>query len=111
MINIEMLEEMFDGDKEFISVLFTQYLEDNSGINEKIQSQFDANQLSDLFHTTHTLAGALSNICETDTVPVIKKIELLCKQEKKPSADDIELVKVSLVDIFKQMQEYLKTIS
>jgi len=109
MINIEMLEEMFDGDKEFISVLFGQYLQDNKDINEKIQSQFDANQLSDLFHTAHTLAGALSNICETDIVPVIKRIELSCKEDKKPSADDIELTKVSLIDTFKQMQEYLKT--
>lgn len=102
-----MLEETFGGDKEFIGILFAQYLQDNATVTEKIQTQYDENQLDDLFHTAHTLSGALSNICESDIVPTIKEIELSAKGGNKPNADDIAKVKVALVDIFQQMENYL----
>ena len=107
MINIEMLEETFGGDKEFIGILFAQYLQDNADVTDRIQTQFDEDKLDDLFHTTHTLAGALSNICESDIVPTIKEIELAAKEGNKPDAADIEKVKIALVDIFQQMENYL----
>ena len=110
MINIEMLEETFGGDKEFIAVLFAQYLQDNSATNDKIQSQFDANQLDELFHTAHTLSGALSNICETDIVPTIKKVELSAKEGNKPNESDIAEIKVALTAVLKQMEEYMLTL-
>lgn len=110
MINIGMLEETFGGDKEFIAILFTQYLQDNSATNEKIQSLFDNNQLDDLFHTAHTLSGALSNICETDIVPTIKKVELSAKEGNKPDANDVAEIKVGLNAVLKQMEEYMQNL-
>ena len=110
MINIAMLEETFGGDKEFISILFAQYIQDNSDVNNKIQTQVDSASLSDLFHTAHTLAGALSNICEVDIVPTIKKIELSAKENTLPDAQDIKTVQDGIVDILKQMESYLASL-
>ena len=107
MINMEMSEEMFGGDKEFITILFGQYLQDNKDINTKIQSQYDGDQFQDLFHTAHTLAGALANICEVDIVPIIKNVEKMSKEGDKPDAGEIALIQSSLDDIFKQMEAYL----
>ena len=102
-----MLSEMFGGDKEFVTMLFGQYLQDNKDANVKIQEQYDNNDLETLFHTMHTLAGALSNICETDVVPTLKEVEKVSKEGTTPNKADIETIKIELDKIIVQMEEYL----
>ncbi|WP_122032198.1 Hpt domain-containing protein [Aliivibrio sp. EL58] len=107
MINIEILEEMFDGDKEITQQLFELYLVDNAAMGDTILAQYEANDLSGLFHTAHTLSGALGNLCEMDILPAIKEVEAAAKTENRPSKDTINIVVEGLNNIKKQMESHL----
>lgn len=107
MINIEMLTETFGGDKEFVIMIFTQYLSDNSDVNDRILEQYEAQQFENLFHTMHTLSGALSNICEEDAVSTIKKVENLSRNGESPDMADINFITTELDKIKAQMEQFL----
>lgn len=107
MINIEMLSETFGGDKEFVTMIFGQYLSDNSDVNSRIQEQFENKQFETLFHTMHTLSGALSNICEEDIVATIKKVENISREGASPDLADIDQITTELDKIKAQMEQYL----
>jgi len=107
MIDIETLTGTFGGDKEFVTMIFTQYLSDNSDINQRIQTQFEAQQFETLFHTMHTLSGSLANICEIDIVPTIKKVEGVSKAGELAKVDEIDQIKEALDKIKQQMEQYI----
>ena len=107
VINIEMLEEMFGGDKEITQQLFELYLAENATIGSSILEQYEANDLSTLFHTAHTLSGALGNLCEMDILPAIKEIEAAAKTENTPNRDTINTVVEGLNNIKDQMKNHL----
>lgn len=102
-----MLTETFGGDKEFVTMIFTQYLADNSNVNTRIQTKFENKQFENLFHIMHTLSGALSNICEEDIVSTIKKVENISRENELPDVDDINKIKEELDKIKLQMEQYL----
>ncbi|MUK69277.1 Hpt domain-containing protein [Aliivibrio fischeri] len=107
MINISILEEMFDGDKEILRQLFELYLEEHSTLSDTIEEQYKNNKLPELFRTFHTLFGALSNLCEEDILPLIKTIEVSCKNHDTPHQHSIESVISELAKIKQQMMDYL----
>lgn len=107
VINIEMLEEMFGGDKEITQQLFELYLAENSTMGSTILEQYETNDLSALFHTAHTLSGALGNLCEMDLLPAIKEIEAAAKTENTPNRDTIDTVIEGLNNIKDQMENHL----
>lgn len=102
-----MLEEMFDGDKEITQELFELYLTENSATGEVMLEQYEANNLSSLFHTAHTLSGALGNLCEMDILLPIKEIEAAAKVGETPSREAINTVLIGLNNIKKQMENHL----
>ncbi|MBD1571050.1 MULTISPECIES: Hpt domain-containing protein [Aliivibrio] len=107
MINISILEEMFDGDKEILRQLFELYLEEHSALSHTIEDQYKNNKLPELFRTFHTLFGALSNLCEEDILPLVKTIEASCKNHETPSQHSIDSVIAELAKIRQQMIDYL----
>ena len=107
VINIDMLEEMFGGDKEITQQLFELYLSENSTMGNAILEQYEANDLPTLFHTTHTLSGALGNLCEMDILPAIKEIEAATKTSNQPNKETINTVIEGLNEIKEQMESYL----
>ncbi|OCH08344.1 Hpt domain-containing protein [Aliivibrio fischeri] len=107
MINISILEEMFDGDKEILRQLFELYLEEHSALSHTIEDQYKNNKLPELFRTFHTLFGALSNLCEEDILPLVKTIEASCKNHETPSQHSIDSVIAELAKIRLQMIDYL----
>ncbi len=107
MINISILEEMFDGDKEILRQLFELYLEEHSTLSDAIEEQYKNNKLPELFRTFHTLFGALSNLCEEDILPLIKAIEANAKNHETPSQHSIDSVIAELAKIRLQMIDYL----
>ncbi|MFA1562453.1 Hpt domain-containing protein [Aliivibrio fischeri] len=107
MINISILEEMFDGDKEILRQLFELYLEEHSALSHTIEDQYKNNKLPELFRTFHTLFGALSNLCEEDILPLVKTIEASCKNHEMPEAHSINSVIAELTKIRQQMIDYL----
>ena len=102
-----MLTETFGGDKEFVTMIFGQYLADNSDVNARIQDQFEKSDLETLFHTMHTLSGALSNICEEDIVATIKTVENSSRNGESPDAADIKAIQAELDKIKAQMEQFL----
>nr|VVV05572.1 hypothetical protein AW0309160_03052 [Aliivibrio wodanis] len=107
MINIEMLEEIFDGDKEITEQLFELYLSENSTTSQTLLKQYKTEDLSGLFHTVHTLSGALGNLCEVDILPAIKTIEAATRANTKPEQSIVTTVIEGLEQIQKQMEEHL----
>ncbi|MUJ36784.1 Hpt domain-containing protein [Aliivibrio fischeri] len=107
MINISILEEMFDGDKEILRQLFELYLEEHSTLSDTINDQYKNNKLPELFRTFHTLYGALSNLCEEDILPLIKTIETNVKNHEKPDQQSIDSVITQLAKIRQQIIDYL----
>lgn len=106
MINIETLTTMF-GDEEFTKMIFNQFLVDNGDVNKRIQKQVDENQSEALFHTMHTLSGALLSICEEDIVHTIKNVEALSRKGEPVDVKDINHIKIELDKIMLQMKDYL----
>ncbi|WP_300180994.1 Hpt domain-containing protein [uncultured Aliivibrio sp.] len=109
MINIDMLEEMFGGDKEITQQLFELYLAENTIIDDTILEQYETNNLSALFHTAHTLSGALGNLCEMDILFAIKEIEAAAKTENKPDKNTVNAVIDGLKKIKEQMENHLSS--
>ncbi|MGR6831734.1 Hpt domain-containing protein [Aliivibrio wodanis] len=107
MINIEMLEDMFEGDHEIVQQLFTLYLSENNTIEQKILQAYDTDDFTKLYNTAHSLSGALGNLCETDIISHIKEIELLTKSDTKPNSNTINIIVKGLNDITEQMKHYL----
>ncbi|ACH63678.1 Hpt domain-containing protein [Aliivibrio fischeri] len=107
MINISILEEMFDGDKEILRQLFELYLEEHSTLSDTINEQYKNNKLPELFRTFHTLYGALSNLCEEDVLPLIKATETNAKNHETPPQHSIDSVIAELAKIRQQMIDYL----
>lgn len=109
VINIEMLDDMFGGDKEITLQLFELYLEENATTGDIILTQYESNDLSALFHTSHTLSGALGNLCEMDILPKIKEIEAAAKTENTPNKETIDTVIEGLNKIKEQMRNHLSS--
>ena len=107
MINIEMLEEMFEGDHEIIQQLFTLYLSENESITQDIKLAYDNDNLNELYNTAHSLSGALGNLCEIDIITQIREVESLTKNNTKPNIDTINITIQGLNDIAEQMKVYL----
>ncbi|MUK38697.1 Hpt domain-containing protein [Aliivibrio fischeri] len=102
-----MLNEMFGGDEEITQQLFELYLAENSEIGNVILQHYETNDLSTLFHTVHTLSGALGNLCEMNILPLIKEIEASAKVGNTPEKDTIDAVINGLDEIKQQMEVYL----
>lgn len=107
MININTLEDMFEGDKDIIKELFSLYLNENEFIDQKIRFEYDNNNLTTLYNITHSLSGTLGNLLEVDVIEQIKEIESLSRNNSKPSIEIIESTINGLNDISKQMNQYL----
>ncbi|WP_370539794.1 Hpt domain-containing protein [Aliivibrio sp. S10_S31] len=107
MINIEMLEEMFDGDKEITQQVFELYLVDNAEMGSIILEQYKVNDLSGLFHTVHSLSGALGSLCEMDILSAIQEVEAAAKTESRPNKDTINTIVEGLNNIKEQMESHL----
>ena len=107
MINIDTLEDMFEGDNEIIAELFSLYLSENEAITQKIRLDYDNDNFTALYNTTHSLSGALGNLFEMDIIAQIKEIELLSRNNSKSSTETINSVITGLNDISKQMNQYL----
>lgn len=102
-----MLDEMFGGDKEITEQLFELYLADNSEIHLTLLQQYETQDFNALYHTSHTLSGALGNLCEMDILAGIKEIEAASKQEVLPKKETLNQVTAGLVKISEQMTAYL----
>ncbi|MDD9194425.1 Hpt domain-containing protein [Aliivibrio sp. S3MY1] len=107
MININMLEEMFEGDHEIIQQLFTLYLSENESITQDIRLAYENDNLNELYNTAHSLSGALGNLCDTNVTCHIKEIEYLTKNDTTPNIDTINIAIKGLNDIAEQMKAYL----
>jgi HPt (histidine-containing phosphotransfer) domain-containing protein len=107
MINIDMLEEMFEGDHEIIQQLFTLYLSENESIAQDIRLAYENGNLNKLYNTAHSLSGALGNLCETNVIVHIKELESLTKNNTTPNIDAINITIKGLNDIAEQMKAYL----
>ncbi|KAB2826034.1 Hpt domain-containing protein [Aliivibrio finisterrensis] len=107
MINLKKLEEMFEEEHEFIQQLFQLYLDEHQSVPQLINAQYSADNRTALFHTLHTLKGALSSLCEESVISDIEKSEIQLKNNLLPSSESINNIITGLNKVSLQIEEFL----
>lgn len=108
MIDIPALTELFGGDEECVKELFGIFVEHNVDTINGIEKSFLEGDTDALFHSFHSLSGALSNLCEQDSVPLIQECEQIAKSGSLPDKDKLDLLFSKLKETTTQIENHIK---
>jgi HPt (histidine-containing phosphotransfer) domain-containing protein len=108
MIDIPALIELLGGDEDCVKELFTIFIEHNLATIESIETSYQAEDTETLFHSCHSLSGALSNLCEQDCVSLIQACEQTAKSGYLPERAYLDILFTKLDETTKQIKNHIK---
>ncbi|MGB0937456.1 MAG: Hpt domain-containing protein [Colwellia sp.] len=108
MIDIPALIELLGGDEDCVKELFTIFIEHNLETIESVETSYQAGDTETLFHSCHSLSGALSNLCEQDCVPLIQACEQTAKAGSLPDKADLDILFTKLNETTEQIKNHIQ---
>jgi HPt (histidine-containing phosphotransfer) domain-containing protein len=108
MIDIPALIELLGGDEDCVKELFGIFIEHNVPTIKSVETSYLAGDTETLFHSCHSLSGALSNLCEQDCVPLIQECEQIAKSGSLPEKEKLDLLFAKLKETTAQIENHIK---
>ncbi|WP_087018394.1 Hpt domain-containing protein [Thaumasiovibrio subtropicus] len=107
MINFEELAGITGGDDDILHAIIGMYLEEHGSDEQLLIQQLDTGDVENMFHTVHTLKGALRSMCESETAEILDNIEVLTKSGQLPNPDLLQSAITGLGKIKDQLNQQL----
>ncbi len=107
MIDIDELSLMTGGDADILEQIIQMYMEEHANDDDKLRTQLSNGDCESMFHTVHTLKGALCSMCEKDAVEILEIIEAQTKRGELPEEEVLEQANSKLLAVRNQLQAQL----
>lgn len=108
-LDIEFLEELLDGDKEFAEELFGTYAESALASLNEAQGLLEAGDAVNSFRPFHTLKGASASVGLTAVQELARQFEIEAKAgHLKECLQDMDTLRAAVNQANSRLKDYLE---
>ncbi len=108
LIDLETLEQLTSGNKDFQDILLNTFLEDATQIFQEIQDALKKKDRTTLAQMAHKLRGISATVAIKDIPEIAKQIEMNAENN---NLNNIEILKEELEEMMKQVKHFIEEIT
>lgn len=107
LIDLDRLQQLTSGNKDFTNLLLTTFLEDSQQMFEEIKMALTKKDLISLAHMTHKLRGIAATVAVKDIPEITKQIEINANHN---NINNVEILVEELAEMMKQIKIFIDEI-